>query len=75
MSAVISFYLYDVKWELLLLEWQLPNDAVKKEKLKLFPLNIYILLSPWGKAVGLNHTPFFRQIKRHAQTLKSNLNI
>jgi len=31
MSAVISFYFHDVKWELLLLERWLPNDAVKRK--------------------------------------------
>ena len=31
MSVMISSYLHDVKRELLLLEWQITNDAVKKE--------------------------------------------
>jgi len=32
MSVMISSYLHDVKRELLLLEWQITNDAVKKEE-------------------------------------------
>lgn len=35
MSVMISSYLHDVKRELLLLEWKITNDAVKKgEELK-----------------------------------------
>lgn len=32
MSVMISPYLYDVKRELLLLEWQIINDALKKKE-------------------------------------------
>lgn len=32
MSVMISSYLHDVKRELLLLEWQITNDAVKKKR-------------------------------------------